>query len=136
MLSRYASIIIKVDIAYNSTCCEYNYTYPDIDFLTNNFSSVKIPHLENASMGSLGITQVLKTINYSMGNCFFTSGALYAGVVCFRMISSSIPISSGLSKHLWFVDVLPKSHNFHAPSNPRRTFSAFRSLKNQKRGRM
>ena len=62
--------------------------------------------------------------------CSLTSGALYAGVVYFLILSSSIPISSGLSKHLWLVDVLPKSHNFQAPSDPSKTFSTLRSLQN------
>lgn len=57
-----------------------------------------------------------------------TSGALYAGVVYFLILSSSIPISSGLSKRLWLVEVLPKSHNFHKPSDPNKRFSAFKSL--------
>ena len=52
-----------------------------------------------------------------------TSEALYAGVVYFLILSSSMPISSGFSKCLWLVEVLPK--NFHNPLWPNRRFSAF-----------
>uniref|UniRef100_A0A2P2KED7 Uncharacterized protein n=1 Tax=Rhizophora mucronata TaxID=61149 RepID=A0A2P2KED7_RHIMU len=49
------------------------------------------------------------------------------------MLSSSMPISSGFSKRLWLIEVLPKSHSFHNLSGPSRTFSAFKSLKWQRR---
>ena len=68
---------------------------------------------------------------YSFQEIQQTSGALYAGVVCFLIMSSSTPISAGFSNRLWFVEILPKSQSFQRPSLPKSKFSAFKSLEIQ-----